>query len=311
MDIKLKWLAAVLVPLVASCSATSAIVKKNTEVKPTAKQENNVTAEVVPAGNPNQQGAFHVVGPNETLQHICNVYGLNLSEVAKVNRILAPYSLKPGDTIFLPAHALLDTNEEPACAAKEKSKVSAATASAQEKQSANALAKAIRGHRDPAVPDLKFPVSGGILASPFGHRWGRFHRGLDIAASIGTSVMACADGRVMFTGSRKRFRSYGNTVLIDHGKGVYTYYAHLSKVLVARNQKVRRGQRIALVGTTGRSTGPHLHLEVRVTNNMFNPLAYFSPVELARTRVAKRFNASPMGPIRARWRIPDLLAARR
>lgn len=310
MDIKLKWLAAVFVPLVASCSYTSAISKKNTEVKPIAKQETNVTTKSVPAGNPHQQGAFHIVGANETLQHICNVYGLDLSEVARVNRILAPYSLKPGDTIFLPAHALLEVNEEPACPTKEKGK-SSVIACAEKKQSANALAKAIRGHRDPAVPELKFPVAGGILASPFGHRWGRFHRGLDIAASVGTSVMACADGRVVFTGSRKRFRSYGNTVLIDHGKGVYTYYAHLSKVVVARNQKVRRGQRIALVGNTGRSTGPHLHLEVRVANNMFNPLAYFSPVELARTRVAKRFDASPMGPVRARWRIPDLLTARR
>jgi murein DD-endopeptidase MepM/ murein hydrolase activator NlpD len=310
MDIKLKWLAAALLPLVASCSYTSAISKKDTEVKPTPKQEANVTSKSIPAGNPHQQGAFHIVGADETLQHVCNVYGLDLSEVAKVNRILAPYSLKTGDTIFLPAHALLEVNEEPACTAKEKGN-SSAIACAETKQSANALAKAIRGHRDPAVPDLKFPVAGGILASPFGHRWGRFHRGLDIAACVGTSVLACADGRVVFTGSRKRFRSYGNTVLIDHGKGVYTYYAHLSKVTVARNQKVRQGQRIALVGNSGRSTGPHLHLEVRVANNMFNPLAYFSPVELARTRVAKRFDASPMGPVRARWQIPDLLTARR
>ena len=310
MDIKLKWLAAALVPLVTSCSYTSAILNKNTEVKHIHKQETNVIAKSIPAGNPHQQGAFHIVGANETLQHICNVYGLNLSEVAKVNRILPPYSLKPGDTIFLPAQALLDINEEPACAAKEKSK-SSAIACAEKKQSAKALAKAIRGHRDPAVPNLKFPVGGGVLASPFGYRWGRFHRGLDIAARVGAPVLACADGRVVFTGSRKRFRSYGNTILIDHGKGVYTYYAHLNKIIVAKNRKVRRGQRIGLVGNSGRSTGPHLHLEVRVANNMFNPLAYFSPVELARTRLAKRFNASPMGPVRARWRVPDLLTARR
>ncbi len=309
MDIKLKWLAAALIPLVASCSYTSSISKKNTEEKPVAKQEASAATKSIPAGNPHQQGAFHIVGEKETLQHICNVYGLNLSEVAKVNRILAPYSLKPGDTIFLPAHALLD-DDEPASVTKEKAKGSD-IACVEKSLSANALAKAIRGHRDPAVPNLKFPVPGGVLASPFGHRWGRFHRGLDIAASVGAPVLACADGRVMFTGSRKRFRSYGNTILIDHGKGVYTYYAHLNKVIVAKNQKVRQGQRIGLVGNSGRSTGPHLHLEVRVANNMFNPLAYFSPVELTRTRVAKRFDASPMGPIRARWQIPDLLTARR
>ncbi len=306
MKPKMKWLAAILVPILASCSSTAAIVKKDKEVKPAPKQEVEV-AKNAPSGNPHQQGAFHIVGTNETLQHICGVYGLDLSKVAKVNRILAPYSLKPGDTIFLPANALLDDKEE-STGGKNKSD---ALACAEKKKTANLLAQAIRGHRDPSVPDLKFPVAGGVLASPFGHRWGRLHRGLDIAATLGTPVLACADGRVIFTGSRKRFRSYGNTVLVDHGKGVYTYYAHLNDVTVVKNQRVRRGQKIATIGNSGRSTGPHLHLEVRVANNMFNPLAYFSPVELTRTRVAKRFDASPMGPVRARWQIPDLLTANR
>jgi hypothetical protein len=74
---------------------------------------------------------------------------------------------------------------------------------------------------------------------------------------------------------------------------------------------VRQGQKVALVGETGRSTGPHLHLEVRVANKMYNPLAYFSHSELARIRFAKNFSGSPMGPVRARWRIPDLLTAKR
>ena len=99
MEPKLKWLAAILVPILASCSSTAAIVKKDKDIKPVPKQEVEV-AKTAPAGNPHQQGAFHIVGTNESLQHICNVYGLDLSKVAKVNRILAPYSLKPGDTIF-------------------------------------------------------------------------------------------------------------------------------------------------------------------------------------------------------------------
>ncbi len=308
-ETKVKWLAALLVPVLASCSSTAAIVKKDKELKAEPKPEINV-AKSAPVGNPHQQGAFHIVGANETLQHICNVYGLDISKVAKVNRILAPYSLKPGDTIFLPALALLDDKDESARPKNGNSKDGALTC-AEKKKTANILAQAIKGFRDPAVPELKFPISGGVLASPFGHRWGRLHRGLDIAAPLNTPVLACAEGRVMFTGSRKRFRSYGNTVLVDHGKGVYTYYAHLNDVSVAKNQKVRKGQKIGFVGNSGRSTGPHLHLEVRVANNMFNPLAYFSSAELARTRVAKRFDASPMGPVRARWKIPDLLTANR
>jgi murein DD-endopeptidase MepM/ murein hydrolase activator NlpD len=135
---------------------------------------------------------------------------------------------------------------------------------------------------------------------------------LDIAAPVGKAVLACADGRVIFAGTRKRFRRYGNTVLIHHNNnGVYTYYAHLNKILVKKNQRVRQGQQIATIGNTGRSTGPHLHLEVRVENQMFNPLAYFPSKALAGVRMAKRFTDSPMGPVRARWDIPDLLTASR
>jgi murein DD-endopeptidase MepM/ murein hydrolase activator NlpD len=268
-----------------------------------------VVAAHTPKGG-NDEGAFHIVGPGETLRLICDVYGLDRDKVAKINRISSAHPLKEGDSIFLPAEALLADNDQPKSNGSSKN-ARAGKGKSPTNEGLTALADAIRGHRDPSVPQLKFPVSHGVLTSPFGHRWGKFHKGLDIAAPVGTPVLACADGRVMFTGSRKRFRRYGNTVLINHGKGAYTYYAHLSEILVKKNQKVRKGQKIALVGNTGRSTGPHLHLEVRVVNNVFNPLAYFAPAELTRTRIAKRFSDSPMGPVRAHWRIPDLLAARR
>jgi murein DD-endopeptidase MepM/ murein hydrolase activator NlpD len=306
MDRTFKWFVAILLPLLASCSYNLGLVKKTPDLKPASQHKVDIAKKKSKSCTPQQEGAFHVVATGESLRHICEVYGLDFTKVAKINKILPPYTLKKGDEVFLPAQALLDESEQ-----ASRWQKSATASSASKSYHRKLLSAAIRGKRDPVVPELKFPVPGGVLTSPFGYRWGRFHKGLDIAAPVGRTVVACADGRVIFTGSRKRFRRYGNTVLIDHGRGVYTYYAHLSAIKVKKNQQVRQGQKIALVGNTGRSTGPHLHLEVRVTNKMYNPLAYFSPKELTGIRIAKRFSDSPMGPIRAHWRVPELLTARR
>jgi murein DD-endopeptidase MepM/ murein hydrolase activator NlpD len=168
------------------------------------------------------------------------------------------------------------------------------------------IAEIFGGKRNPRVPDLLFPVVGGILSSPFGYRHGVFHSGLDIAASKGEPVKACADGRVVVTGTRKAFRRYGQTVLIDHGRDVFTHYAHLSRILVKKGAKVHKGQVIALVGSTGRATSPHLHLEVKVGPQFYNPYVHFAPEEVRTVEVAKGFNLTPMGPVRIRrastWR---------
>lgn len=305
MDLRFTWLAVILSLLVASCSSPVGIVKKTGDVDPKGDPKLRVAEYNFPVIPPEQDGAFHVVGPGETLPHICTVYGLDLAKVARINKLLPPYTLKDGETVFLPAQALLAEGQN--AGSSKGSRAVTLT----EDTAKKTVAKAIIGKKDPLVPELAFPVPGGVLTSPFGYRWGRLHKGLDIAAPIGKSVLACADGRVIFTGSRKKFRRYGNTVLIDHGSGVYTYYAHLSDIIAKKNQRVRKGQKIALVGSTGRSTGPHLHLEVRVAHRMYNPLAYLSPKDLAGTLVAKRFSDSPMGPVRAGWQIPDLLTASR
>lgn len=110
----------------------------------------------------------------------------------------------------------------------------------------------------------------GYRKSPFtGER--EFHAGLDIANKKGTKVIATADGIVSYEG-RKRF--IGNEVLIDHGHGVVTKYGHLSKILVQPGLRVHRGDVIGLMGTTGRSTGPHVHYEVRINGIPVNPEKY-------------------------------------
>lgn len=304
------WLFALLLPLFASCSSTLGILKRSANPSPPEKKEVTVGRSDTEVAEQDEEGAFHIVGSGETLSHICDVYGLDLKKVAKINKLESPYKLRVGEAVFLPAAALIENDAETAKVVLVGHSDSPGRFAGKGRSARN-VAKAIRGKRDPAVPTLKFPVPGGVLTSPFGHRWGVFHRGLDIAAGLGTPVLACSDGKVLFAGTRKRFRNYGKVVLLDHGGGVYTQYAHLRRILVKKGQKVNRGKRIALVGNSGKSTGPHLHLEVRVRNNLYNPLAYFSTADLTGMRVAKRFTNSPMGPVQASWRIPELLTAKR
>lgn len=114
------------------------------------------------------------------------------------------------------------------------------------------------------------PVSG-VLTSRYGYRWGRTHTGIDIGASKGTAIKAAAGGTITFAGWKG---SLGNLVVVSHGNGIQTYYGHCSQLLVSAGQKVSAGQTIAKVGSTGRSTGNHLHFEIRVNGSSINPQSY-------------------------------------
>ena len=118
-----------------------------------------------------------------------------------------------------------------------------------------------------------WPTTGEI-SSPFGLRWNGsdFHPGIDIADDTGTPIMATADGVVTDAGWNSG--GYGNKVDIDHGNGIMTRYGHASEVIVHAGQHVKRGQVIAYMGSTGFSTGPHLHYEVRVNGEPVNPASY-------------------------------------
>ena len=117
---------------------------------------------------------------------------------------------------------------------------------------------------------LSTPTSGTI-SSRFGSRWGRAHTGLDISASTGTPIYACSGGTVT---KASYFGGYGLLIKIDHGSGVETYYGHCSRIYVSVGEEVQTGDLIGLVGSTGNSTGPHLHLEIRVNGVPQNPQNY-------------------------------------
>ncbi len=134
--------------------------------------------------------------------------------------------------------------------------------------------KIIRGSKEvPAMGsgELAWPVQGTIT-SKFGWRWGAFHRGVDIGAPTGTSVKAADAGMVTFAGWNG---GYGNLVKIDHGKGKQTWYAHLSRFGVSVGDKVSQGDVVGYVGSTGISTGPHLHFEVHVDGVALDPLTFY------------------------------------
>jgi murein DD-endopeptidase MepM/ murein hydrolase activator NlpD len=120
------------------------------------------------------------------------------------------------------------------------------------------------------VPTLIWPAAGPIN-SPFGTRWGRMHEGIDIGAKDGSPVVAAAAGTVTQAGWES---GYGNLVVVDHGGGVSTAYAHLSEITVTDKQSVQPGEQVGNVGSTGHSTGPHLHFEVRLGEDPHDPLRY-------------------------------------
>ena len=125
-----------------------------------------------------------------------------------------------------------------------------------------------------------WPVDGRLIQSSFGTRTdpfsgeGAFHKGVDISAPYGTGVRATADGIVVHVAFDSG--GYGRLVVVDHGAGMQTYYAHLSKFYVYAGQELRRGDMVGAVGTSGRVTAPHLHYEVRVGGAPINPYRYLA-----------------------------------
>ena len=191
----------------------------------------------------------HTVREGDTLYGISRTYGCEPSLLAAVNGIEPPYLIFPGQSLLLPLA------EEQSCLAGEASDTVP-------------VAAALYA---PAEQALIWPVEGPV-SSPFGEREEGYHWGLDIAVPLDTPVRAAASGTVVEAGWKNE--GYGYAVLIDHGAGRVTLYGHCDEVLCDAGQWVEQGETVALSGSTGRSTGPHVHFELRQGEDWLDPLDY-------------------------------------
>ncbi len=180
----------------------------------------------------------HLIQPGETLTGIARDYGISLNSLVLANNLLDDSVVIAGQELIIP---LSENNVLPAWDY---------TAGL-------------------PVNKLVWPVAGGWVSSGFGLRDDRPHEGVDIAAFEGDSIRAIKSGRVIFAGPRG---TYGLAVIIDHGSGLTSLYGHTSAILVREGDFVKEDQLIARIGSTGRSTGPHLHLELRLNGIPYDPL---------------------------------------
>lgn len=144
------------------------------------------------------------------------------------------------------------------------------------------------------VGDFKFTSGYGVRSDPFRRR-AAMHAGIDLAGPIGTPIYATADGVVSFAGW---WYGYGNLIEVAHGKAIETRYGHLSKIFVKPNTRVKRGELIGLMGSTGRSTGSHLHYEVRIDGRAVNPVPFIQSADymVAMQQRAAERNVALGGP---------------
>jgi murein DD-endopeptidase MepM/ murein hydrolase activator NlpD len=187
---------------------------------------------------PNMNGIYYTVRKGDSLSSITTRYKVDMNKLVDVNELESSV-IKVGQRLFIPGASLTEWER------------------------AEALGTL-----------FKFPVNGrltskmGFRIDPFTKRRA-YHAGIDMANSIGTPVTASQSGKVIFSGYRG---NYGKTVVVSHQQGYTTLYGHLDKIMVKKGQTVRQGQQIATLGNTGRSTGPHLHFEIRRYRRNIDPL---------------------------------------
>jgi murein DD-endopeptidase MepM/ murein hydrolase activator NlpD len=195
----------------------------------------------------------YTVQPGDTLYRIALRNGLGVGRLMAANGISDPRDLRVGQSLVIPS-------------ANQAASIGSASASSS--------VHPYQGAR--ADRQFDWPVSQGVVSSGFGMRNGAMHEGVDIAAPVGTPIHAADSGVVIFSG---QLHGYGNTVIIRHDDSYVTVYGHNEANLVHEGDHVSRGQTIARMGQSGRTTGANVHFEVRCDNVARDPLAYLPQPE--------------------------------
>lgn len=212
------------------------------------------------------KGVVHTVAPGQTLWRIAQTYGVPVQQLAEVNDLEDPSKIRVGQGLWIPGAEKALAVAPPEAAAKQTAATTDVPARPPAKSAPASDRVQTRKER------FIWPVKGTVF-SRFGVRDGAPHDGIDISAPSGSPIVAADAGEVLYAGVQ---RGYGNIVLIKHGDGLITIYAHNRENKVKAGERVKRGQVIATVGQTGRASGPHLHFEVREQRVPRNPL-FFLP----------------------------------
>lgn len=240
---------------------------------------------------PNQDGIFYVMKKDDVIEKVAKRYGVSMNKIRLVNSEIDVASLKTGSEIFLPGaktEAVMERVEPVKVAEVKKEKSAPKNSKVKNEKEKEKVARNDKNSKSVKLEKgevavkrsggFRWPIMGRIN-SPFGWRQHPvtrrrdFHTGIDIKANRNDPIKAAGSGRVIYSGW---MGGYGKVLVIEHSNGQSTLYAHCSTLLAGKGASVSSGQLIAKIGTTGRSTGPHLHFEVRNGNSPVNPIKYLS-----------------------------------
>jgi murein DD-endopeptidase MepM/ murein hydrolase activator NlpD len=228
-----------------------------------------------------KDGIYHTVTKGVTLYRISKAYKVPIARLMEANKLSSPSAVKVGQKLFIPgAKVALPVDPYEPLSPSEKKKLEQSLETDEPSPPPLTPGGSREGQGSEKPPwwgkelDIIWPIQGKIT-SPFGPRGKRFHGGIDIRSPSYQEVKAAMDGEVIL--ARHTQTGYGKVVFLRHDQSFLTIYGHLNVIMAKEGEAVRQGQSIGGVGSTGRSTGPHLHFELRHNSRPLNPLLLLPP----------------------------------